>query len=376
MKKEYLIICLLCLMSGSAWSQQAAPVYNEDGMEPLEITIGDVGPQSLGQYVVLRNMADFYMNSIWDFDGGACYCYFDEPPFLPAVLCWGYDFYGTVEFRTDGYFDYYCLHVSGIRMHTERQATVDVTRFSSVYALFDGFLLEYFDLMCRITKPITVIFQCGDYLYARDREGQNALIVGGIDGNFVNGDMLVDGIVRPSLDYGPQAMTVADPSSFRLIGNAPIEPVSMTVDQVTTSMVHKYCIFKDAVIRTDDGSMSLCDMSGNMPLLNKFDVSLTPSDAVTPSDVNGDNEVSIADVTKLISMLLSGCYEQQWISDPDGETLDVIAILGKVNGAMVAYPCEVIHHGSHSITRGDINEDGEVNIGDVNLLIDQLLGKR
>ena len=65
---------------------------------------------------------------------------------------------------------------------------------------------------------------------------------------------------------------------------------------------------------------------------------LTYTEPVDPQpgikgDVNGDGEVSIADVNALIDMILSGDIEQ----------------------------------------RGDVNGDGEVSIADVNAVIDMIL---
>jgi hypothetical protein len=54
---------------------------------------------------------------------------------------------------------------------------------------------------------------------------------------------------------------------------------------------------------------------------------------VTPGDVNGDNEVNIADVNALLDMILTGCSDAV----------------------------------------GDVNGDNEVNIADVNALIDMIL---
>ena len=54
-----------------------------------------------------------------------------------------------------------------------------------------------------------------------------------------------------------------------------------------------------------------------------------------PGDVNGDNEVNIADVNAVIDMILSG----------------------------------------KTSSEGDVNRDGEVNIADVNVVIDMILNQ-
>ena len=56
---------------------------------------------------------------------------------------------------------------------------------------------------------------------------------------------------------------------------------------------------------------------------------------VIPGDVNGDSEVSIADVNAVLAMILSGSIESP----------------------------------------GDVNGDGEVNVADVNSLVDIILGQ-
>ena len=383
MMKEYLIILLVCLLSSSAaWGQQAPAVTASEDETPLEIMPSQVGPELLGRYVVLNRMADFTMNLIYDYDGYYCLCRFDQPPYLPTVLCWGYDLYGIVEQETDYFTGYhYYVHVNGIRLHPEESGVVDASRFSSVYALPDCSMWQYFTLNCRFWKPITVIHHYGDYLYAMDCEGQIGLIRGA-DGRFAEGDRIQGGEVYPRNRDGLAVgeMIANFDSDFELVEHGdPVTPTWTTIGQMDLDKVYGYFGFEDVNIKQDtpSGQVYLCDLTGaNIKLDDLFHIGLVAGDVTSPYDVNSDGEVSIADVNRLMSIILTGTVEQQWLSpEDDNGAYDVIAILDAKGVEPVLYPTRIVRHGSHSILRGDANEDGEVNIADVNAVIDMILSR-
>ena len=101
---------------------------------------------------------------------------------------------------------------------------------------------------------------------------------------------------------------------------------------------------------------------------------MAPEDVASPNDTNDDGELSIADVNKLLNIILMGSVEQQWITpEDDNGTCDVMAILDFRGTELVLYPTHIVRHGSRSVLRGDVNGDGEVNLADVNTLIDLML---
>ncbi|MBR5685898.1 MAG: hypothetical protein IKX18_07080 [Muribaculaceae bacterium] len=383
MKKVYMILLLACLLSGiAAWGHQAPVEPDGEEEAPLVIMPSQVGPETLGRYVVLYRMADFTMNTIYDYDGHSCLCRFDQPPYLPTVLCWGYDLYGVVEQETD-YFTghHYYVHVNGIHLHPEESGVVDVSRFSSVYALPDCSIWQYFTLNCRFWKPITVIHHYGDYLYAMDCEGQIGLIRGA-DGRFAEGDRIQGGEVYPRNRDGLAVgeMIANFDSDFELVEHGdPVTPTWTTIGQMDLDKVYGYFGFEDVNIKQDtpSGQVYLCDLTGaNIKLDDLFHIGLVAGDVTSPYDVNSDGEVSIADVNRLMSIILTGTVEQQWLSpEDDNGAYDVIAILDAKGVEPVLYPTRIVRHGSHSILRGDANEDGEVNIADVNAVIDMILSR-
>ena len=382
MIKDYLIILLLCLLpSGAAWGQQVPAVPAGEEEEPLEITIPEVGPETLGRYVVLNRMADFTMNVIYDYDGHNCLCRFDAPPYLPTILCWSYDIYGVVEYDYDNFYDmyYYYVHVSGIQIHHEKSGVVDVSRFSSVYALPDCSMWDYFTLNCRFTKPITVISHYGDYLYAMDYEGHVGRLRG-VEGQFAEGDRIKGGELFPGLRSGLNLYEICAnyDSHFDLVGHGdPVTPTWTTIGEATADKVYAYLGFKEVNINQDtsSGQAFLCDPTGaNIEMVDLFHTGLAPEDVASPNDTNDDGELSIADVNKLLNIILMGSVEQQWITpEDDNGTCDVMAILDFRGTELVLYPTHIVRHGSRSVLRGDVNGDGEVNLADVNTLIDLML---
>ena len=125
-----------------------------------------------------------------------------------------------------------------------------------------------------------------------------------------------------------------------------------------------------------------------------------PGDEVLPGDVNGDGEVNISDVIRLINALqnedFTGINMDNADVNSDGEIniSDVVALISNItNGAYERLPGDVNSDGEVNISdairlisalqnedftginmnNADINGDGEVNISDVTALIGYLL---
>lgn len=349
--------------------------------DPIEITPSQVGPETVGKYVVIRQVLDFpyYTGTICDLEGETCRAYMAFNPILPAVLCWSYDLIGTVEYNDDEWYGSgYCLRVTDVgALHSGLDDIADVKRIRTLYKLADDSdLSEYFDLSGRFVKPLTAVYQYDDYLYVRDMDGEYGLVLGDVDGSFNNGDLILGATAQSSYYYGKKIIVPVEPNSFELNGKtAKISPQIVSVSDLNQDMIYHYVSLKGVDLTLDGANGTIIEDSMELPLFNRFDVSITEyygnGGGVYP-DVNSDNELNIGDINYLIDRILQGKTAPEWVGG-DG-TYDVTGFVMVQHGKVVIYPTQIMHHGGKYVVIGDVNGDGELNIADVNCIIKIILG--
>lgn len=346
---------------------------NIDGEEPLVISPSQVGPSTCGHQVFIKQVLDYDVCNICDVEGESCvgYAPFGGP--AAAVSCWCYDIGGEVEsykyWESSDYVTGYRLRMISISGHSNTLDTADVERIKSLYRLRD---IQYFHLTGHFTKPLTAVYQNGDYLYVRDSYGDYGLILGSIDEVFTNGDMIYDAKATSYNDGGVDFISAVVPSSFTVGGHqAAVSPEVLAIQDVTSDRIHHYIRF-DRVRLTDgddQGFRSLVDDTGTLPLNNLFGIEVTTDVGSVTSqyDLNIDGRVDISDVSDLIDRLL---YDKSTSGELNPvSTYDVTGFVAMSDNLLQFYPVEIVRYHLD----GDTNDDGRVTIDDLTFLIDFIL---
>jgi len=182
---------------------------------------------------------------------------------------------------------------------------------------------------------LTTIYQHGPNLYVKDAEGNYSLVYGTVAyTEFVNGDFIKDAIATwTTYQNNKQMVPVADTFVKAGHGTA-VEPEVMPIEEVSQDMVHWYLAFEDVTVAQDGDNIMCTDETGSIILFDKFGV------------MEGKDLASIDYVEGFLTVY-KGMLEFYPISFGD-DTPDC----GK---------------------KGDVNNDGEVNIADINALIDIIL---
>lgn len=333
-----------------------------------EITPGDVGHDYWAHYVVLKNvMISEDGSKLIDEDGNEAlvykWMYGIEPPELPDDLSVPYDVYGIVDSFNASYNSSEIVYML-LPMRYERTNTPE-----TVCCLEDLFELYPQHQPVEFFCPLTVIYQSGYYLYFKDECGRFGLMSGNqVGGPFMNGDTIVGTAYWISYYNVPQLGTYA---KWQLVGHGPaVHPVVSFIEEMSADQLHSYVRFEGVKIITGEyGQKYIEDESGNrMPIYDRFNVSLpTPERVYPPCYWSG--EITIADVNFLIDVIISHTGMIDW----DG-TYDMNGFIEVYYGTVEFTPTEIIFHGdAKDYSVCDLNNDGEINIADVNDLINIIL---
>lgn len=336
------------------------PAIRSEVIYPEVITIPQVGEELWAHYVMLKGVyIDQEHQLVIDQQGNSC-------PYFPQLS-------RTVDpTQLQDIFAIVTSYKSEPQLLIIEESLVFPPRpgvccFADLYEYQKGREVEF-------ECPLTVIYHNGNNLYVKDSCGEYGLIYGyNVGGPFVNGDQIIGSASWTEYQSNKQ---ITNHGEWTKIGEtAPVEPVVVPIEELTTDMVHWYVKLERVSLVEDDYGILIEDETGTVVMFNKFGIEITEDygtgGQLYPCDLNQDNEVNIADINDLIDRILSGRTQPEWVGG-DG-TYDIIGFVTVYRGQIEIYPVKISHHGGHYVLTGDINGDGELNIADVNCIIDYIL---
>lgn len=332
---------------------------------PEIIAPAQVGPDLWAHYVLLKQVFINDDGTLTDANGNSCPYYNNTfNANLPADRSKPYDVYGVIaSYGRAPNTVYQVLPIEAVG-GGDPLPPQPVESITELYGLSKGALGIF-------TTTLTAIYQHGSNLYVQDAEGTQTLVYGnGVADTFVNGDLINDAVASWS-EYQGAKQLVPEGETFVKAGHGPkVMPDMMPIEEVSQDMIHRYLRFENVTLAVAEAANTyiMTDETGDMLVYSKFvpDVVIPepdPNKTYTiegfltvyrgqlelypilvdggdgiAGDVNGDDEVSIADVNALIDIILG--------ASADAETMG----------------------------RADVNKDGEIGIADVNAVIDIILG--
>lgn len=354
-------------------------------LEAEEITIDEVNHSTWGHYVVLRNVrfnpADKF---ILDQEGNSCN-YFNrfgiEIPEDSETVCDVYGVVGSWRSSNSGcIYQILPLRIGDDYIPPKVCCIEDLLRFPK------GRVVEF-------ECPLIVVYQSGVRLYVKDKCDQYTLICGHMDGTFAPGDSIIGCVswtLYPSTNGFVQLVPVGD---WQLVAHGPAIPPQgpFAIEDITQDMIHMYIYFEDMTVTKKDDSYgdryyTMSDEWGSeMQLYNQLGIEIPTGDAVPYGygDVNDDGEVNIIDVNAIIYFILYGKYDNHVGStNGDGENkwehCRVEGFLSMYHNEFELFPSRVAVTGGGGNywppeKRYDLNNDGIVNISDLNIVIGLIL---
>lgn len=255
---------------------------------PEEITIGGMSTDAWAHYVIIRHvMIDFSRKVLIDADG-------NEIPFttqgitLPEAtgLIGPCDVTGIVTVYRD---------TCGLLLldYEPKQVPTPVKCLGDLEGLTAGTLV-------RFETPLTAIYQNGRYLYVADSCGVGGLLYGdGVGGPFNNG-YLITGVARIVI-YN-ERIQLEPVGEWMVVGvTSPVQPMKMPIEEVSHDMVNWFVGFDNVWLDEYDQMPYIADETGEMAVYDRFG-----ADTVTVfiGDYNED-QVTIAQINSVIDYIIS-----------------------------------------------------------------------
>ena len=358
-----------------------APIGHVD-LVPEEITLDQVNHGSWGHYVVIRNVRiDKSRIVLMDGNGLECNFYNRFSIVIPDDPTALYDVYGVVgSYGHNGDCIYQILPLK-IVCHGGDPL---VCCIEDVLAYPEGQPVQF-------ECPLIVVYQGGNYLFVKDKCDEYTLMYGNMNGTFENGDSTIGAVTWTKYQQIPQLVPYGD---WSLVAHgsqvSPVGPID--IEKISRDMVHWYVYFEDVTVVKDeerDRYYTMIDNNGDeMLLYNQFNIEIPTPDAY-PVGFDPDiyNGVSIVDINRVIHYILTGKWpdyaapvtrtneeQNSW------EHCRVEGIVAFYKNEYELFPTKVIADGyvpdpwpSDPFKRYDVNQDGAINISDVNILIELIL---
>ena len=354
------------------------PINNVE-VVPEEITMADVTAAMWGHYVVLRGVKlDKDRIVPADGVGNACPYYNKFNIWIPGyenpeAL---YDVYGIV--------DIYCrnggemiIQILPLRIEPQIPIIVGVCCIQDLLDLPRGEVVQF-------ECPLIVVFQSDRYLYVKDQCDQFSLIYGDVGRTFENGDSIIGCASWSLYNSFPQLVNDGD---WQLVAHGPKVPPErqFAIEDISIDMMYHYVCFDKVTVTKDeegydDRYYTMSDGDEEMKIYNRFGIQI-PVIVYDfgPNDIDGNGCVDIRDLNILINYIVTGKLsvppfiimaknnEYSW------DNCYVEGIISVYRNELQLLPiCVTIsNHGGSTDPkkRLDVNNDGSINISDVNELI-------
>ena len=171
------------------------------------------------------------------------------------------------------------------------------------------------------TGNLVAIAQTGKYLYAQDN-AKGVLIFGTIDQTYNKGDKIPAGFhAKKGVYHGAPQM--ADPTSMQgATEQATIEPVELTVDQITLDNYARYAIIKN--VKYENGNYTVGDAT--LTIYDRFGLEFTPEEGKTYDIVGVSGWYDGAQFMPLEFKEVRETYEVRWGQGDPWEQENIIAM--------------------------------------------------
>lgn len=289
---------------------------------------------NFGHYVVAKNVTiDATASTLTLENGEVVKFYNNMGANMPTDLTKKYDVYGIVGSYGKTNTIYQLLTTKITEAGGGEVDVQEVANVAALYNLGKG-------VNGKITGAMTAIYQNGSYLYVKS-DDEYALVYGRLTNTFENGDQIQNAVANWTLYNGAKQLVPTDETFVASGKGAAIEPTEIALEEVGTDMVHNYLLIKNATITATETA----------------------------------NTYEIADETMEGVKLFAKFSGVEMPETLEGKTFDVKCFVTIFKEEVELYPVEIKDNAPvPPALKGDVNNDGTVDVSDLNVLLNIMLG--
>lgn len=288
---------------------------------------------NFGHYVVAKNVTIDATASTLTLENGEVVKYYNNMGAnMPSDFAKKYDVYGIVGSYGKTNTIYQLLTTKITEAGGGEVDVQEVANVAALYNLGKG-------VNGKITGAMTAIYQNGSYLYVKS-DDEYALVYGRLSNTFENGDQIQNAVANWTLYNGAKQLVPTDETFVASGKGAAVEPTEIALEEVGTDMVHNYLLIKNATITATETA----------------------------------NTYEIADETMEGVKLFAKFSGVEMPETLEGKTFDVKCFVTIFKEEVELYPVEIKDNAPAPGLKGDVNNDGVVDVSDLNVLLNIVLG--
>jgi hypothetical protein len=296
-------------------------------------TFAEASHETFGHYVVFKSVTfDTEAGTISDGTLSAPY-FCNMGADVPADLTKKYDVYAIVG--SHGKAPNTVYQLLPVKIVLEGGGEVEVPTVNSLeelYAMPKG-------AKAKLGVDLTAVFQSGSNLYAKVGD-DFTLVYGRLTNKFDNGDIIRDAEVSWTEYNGNKQLVPTDETFVKAASGDAVQPEEMPIEELGQDMIHQYFVIRNATVTATET----------------------------------DRTYMIADETGEVKL-----FDNKFVDMPEtleGKTFDVEVFLTVYKQEIELYPVKFTDLSVPELKKGDIDGNDAVDVQDLSLLIDVVLGKR
>lgn len=222
----------------------------------------------------------------------------------------------------------------------------------------------------KITSDMVAVYQNGSYLYVKNGD-EFGLIYGRLTNTFENGDVMKNVVASWTEYNGAKQLTAVDSTVVATGKAAAVAPTEIALEEVGTDMVHNYLVIKNATITATEtaNTYEIADDSmEGVKLFSKWSNVAIPEDLTKTYDVECFVTL-FKDEIELYPVAFKGQEDPYAPGDVDGDGAVDISDVNILINIVLGSDSAENYNG-----RADVNGDGTVDISDANEVINTMLG--
>lgn len=338
-------------------------------VDPEEITFANFSSQPMWKYVILKDAIISEVNNknvtLTNADGTATIAGYNQFSIaIPNDHSIPYDVIGIVT-----------SYQSNLQLYLVE--VVDNTPLSTYVDNIAGLLELEQGVNAIFNNPVTAVYHSGNQLYIKDNNDDFMLVYGHVNNTYNNGDVLTGIAGSWTLYNGMTEMVPLADYFTEATPGTPVAPETLAIEEISQDLIHNYLRIENCTITPIEGdtrNFTLTDETGDMIMRLNFNEVTIAEDFDFTAEYNVEGFLAYYKKS-------DGTVEQLQFYPNLIEKVGGAFVTGDVNGDGEVTAADVtalynwlLNNDNAALVNGDQNGDGEITAADVTSVYNVMLG--